>query len=192
MKPHFTHFSACLLALLVSGRAQPTADGAPPVAASAARITHQGQAFELAQHQENGDLETDEYLPVGETLADWSQLVTVQRLRRPTSVQEAAEFIKTSFEKEFSAEVRQLEHSSRHVLLIASVPAQKSTCAHKVLCLVSASLAANASLVVVQFAQRQDSPSSASDVILNSWRERLSALAKTGVSESQKAPDGAP
>lgn len=179
-KPRFTHLSACLLALLFCGRSALRAEGEPPAPTTQKPcISHRDQVFNLTRHQENGDLETDEYLLPGESLADWSQLITVQRLRRPVALEAAAKFIQTSFEKEFSATVSSLGQSNHHRLLQANIPEQTTTQQHRVLCLLSDGLQENASLVVIQFALRPSTGSpAAQDALFISWRDRLTELAR--------------
>jgi uncharacterized protein YmfQ (DUF2313 family) len=61
----------------------------PPAQASVApdgpahrTVEHDGQTFELVRSTADQAVRTDEYVVAGEKIADWTQLVTVQRLTR--------------------------------------------------------------------------------------------------------------
>jgi hypothetical protein len=64
-------------------------------------ISHLGQSFSLAQRSTRAGVETDEYLLSGETLAAWSQLVSVQRVSLPRRIssEELLSFIKLKQQK---------------------------------------------------------------------------------------------
>jgi len=77
-------FAACQ-AVAFAGSASPAAPASevPPPNAAAAKCTivHDNQTFELANSTATKTVETDEYTASGEKLGEWTQLVTVQRLR---------------------------------------------------------------------------------------------------------------
>ncbi|MFA5264386.1 MAG: hypothetical protein WC378_11210 [Opitutaceae bacterium] len=142
-------------------------DSAPP------EIAHLGQVFILAQHREDKTVETDEYLPKGETLGDWSQLLTVQRLRLPraSSPDEMIAHLSKRVSKDPGSRflvVRQGRHAS---VFSASLPPVDGAREQRLVGIVCMDTSKPGVMDVLQFAlapSRVDA--GVADMILDSWK----------------------
>lgn len=140
-----------------------------------------GQNFQLAQSYGNSEVETHEYVLEGESLRDWSQLVTVQRLTTP-SASRPGDFVAFSSQRltrEGGTTVLTQPSGKRTSLFTAHFNKSPDHDEQVVVCLVFSSPADPTRLQILQYAAkpaRLTPPQLESQ--LRAWRERLQSQAQ--------------
>lgn len=160
---------ACLAVAAVA--AEPDNAGAP----GRRTVEHEGQVFELASSLAGANVETHEYVPVGETLATWTQLVTVQRLTLPgprTTDEFLAYFEKRVREDGASWEV--LRRTASASVFVVRFPASDRNEEQVMICLGMLDPAKATLVNIVQYAIKpQRVPVAAVESRLKSWRDKF-------------------
>lgn len=150
-------------------------DAAQPPATQPARIEHDGQAFELARSSNDRNVLTDEYLISGETLADWTQLVTVQRLKQPTPARIDA-FL-AYFSKRVAgdgATFQVLKETASAGVFVVRFPKSDTNEEQVMICLVLAGSGEKPHLDIVQYAIKPTRlPVDVVEMRIKSWRDRF-------------------
>ncbi|PTX91346.1 hypothetical protein [Opitutus sp. ER46] len=147
-------------------------------------IEHGGEIFALASESRRGSIETAEYLPVGETLEQWTQMVTVQRLTFVT--RRTPEDFLQSFRAHVcqdGASLDVLKQGGNAAVFAVRLPASESNDEQVVIGIVFAEASAPTLLNVVQYAMkptRRPVPLVAAQ--LQAWRDAFvrQAIAATG------------
>lgn len=161
----------------------------PPSASSAGAATALvapaisclGQTFLLAQSSGTPLVETHEYTREGETLRNWSQLVTVQRLTlaRTTTAAEFVAFSQQRLGREGGTTVLTQPSGPRTGLFTAHFPQTADQEEQVVVCLVLAPPTAPAHLDIIQYAAKPTrlTPEQL-EIQLRAWRGRLQSQAQ--------------
>lgn len=151
---------ACF-ALVVACRAQ---DNPAPMPAHEAGVTtavlpdetraisHNGQTFLLASSTKGPNVETEEYLLRGEKLAEWSQLLTMQRLtlENPSTPDEFAAYFQKRVNQEGGARLELIQQSKAAAVFAVHFAKSEQNEEQVMVCLVLADK--GGSLNLVQFA----------------------------------------
>ncbi len=185
MKPAARCLAGGLALLAVSvAIAQPESIGASPEAGSVetassgeskACLTHAGQTFALAQSRPGDRLSTDEYTLPGETLGDWTQLITVQRITgsSPASPSHLLQFFRARLKAD-EAGLEVLAETERANAFAVRFPARGTSDEQVMLCLAFVDPARRQVLNVVQYAVKPHrTGTEIAATQLRAWRDRL-------------------
>lgn len=165
------------------------ADVARPVAAAAVAtpttadrktVEHDGEVFALAQSSANQHVETDEYTLTGETIGNWTQLLTVQRLAL-TPATDADAFV-AYFQKQVVADGATLDvlvSGKMASVFAVRFPKSERNDEQVMVCLAMVDLKKSQQLDIVQYAIKPlRVPVAATTAHLKSWRDKFVAQAK--------------
>ncbi len=138
-------------------------------------IEHGGQRFELASSTTSKEVETDEYVAAGEKISDWTQLVTVQRLKLSRSA--AADAFVAYFRKrveEDTASLDVLTESRNASVFVVRFPKSDRNDEQVMICLAFVDAAKPSLLNVIQYAikpMRCSVPEATARI--RSWRDKF-------------------
>lgn len=178
---------------LVAPGAEPAAPSPltePPAQASDASdeatrrtVEHDGQTFELTRSTADQAVRTDEYVVAGEKIADWTQLVTVQRLTRamPARIDAfLAYFRKRVTEDGATFEV--LKEAKTAGVFVVRFPKSERNEEQVMICLALAGGSSTPHLDIVQYAIKPTRlPVEVVEMRIRSWRDQFLAQAKGAV-----------
>lgn len=145
-------------------------------AATRKTVEHDGQTFELATSTTGKNVRTDEYVVAGEQIADWTQLVTVQRLTigRPTATSEFLAYFRTRVESESGATLDVLREGKAASVFAARFPKSARNDEQVMICLAFADAADPATLDIVQYAIKPTRvPVALVERRIKSWRDKF-------------------
>jgi hypothetical protein len=141
-------------------------------------ICYLGQVFILLQRSGNENIETEEYIPKGETPAGWSQLLSVQRLRRSAKLEELGSFMIAAVSERLGAKVTILQKGDQALVFRASIPGVKDRPAEEILGLLTTSQTNPGSLESLHYSQRPSMiEASIAELQLSRWLEMLNSQA---------------
>lgn len=172
-------FAALVLAATASA-AEPAlpkstpAPAEPPVSRNV--VEHDGQTFELANRASSNNLETDEFVVAGETLGNWTQLVTVQRLTlpKPMSTQEFVTYFQKRLQDENGASLEVLKQAKSASVFVVRFPQSDRNDEQVMICLAFAEAAHPVLLNVVQYAIKPTRVSvDLVEARIKSWRNKF-------------------
>jgi hypothetical protein len=157
---------------------------APPTAGTAERAApvprktfeHDGQTFELANSTTAKNVETDEYVVAGEKIADWSQVVTVQRLTmaQPTPSDEFLAYFQKRLNGEDGANLEILRQAKRASIFTVRFPKSEQNEEQIMICLAFADPAKPSVLNIVQYALKPSRVSAnLAEMRMKSWRDKF-------------------
>lgn len=160
----------------------------PPLpVARAPTIEHDGQPFQLANRTATKNAETDEYVVAGETLANWTQLLTVQRLtlaRAATPEEFLAYFQKRVTADGASFDV--VKQSPTATVFAVRFPASDKNDEQVMICLAVLAPDAPARLNVVQYAIKPlRAPVAVVEMRLRSWKDTFLRQAEAAAAKAQ-------
>lgn len=155
---------------------------AVPATPARRTVEHDGTTFELANSTASAAAETDEYVAQGEKLTDWTQLVTVQRLKlaKPQSAEEFVTYFQRKLQAEDGASLDVLHQGKSVCVFVVRFPQSDRNEEQMMICLAFVDSAESARLNVVQFAvkpARIAAPLVESR--LKSWRDQFLRQAET-------------
>ncbi len=169
-------------ATMIQGETAPGGAAASSDAATAGApvsrslVEHDGQKFALANQTSGKNVETDEYVLVGEKIEAWTQLVTVQRLNltkaMPTS--EFVTYFQQRLQTEDGASLDVLKQTKTVSVFAVRFPKSDRNDEQVMICLAFADAVNPALLNIVQYAIKPTRV--AVDVVesqLKSWRDKL-------------------
>lgn len=136
-------------------------------------IVHEGQTFELANSTSGKNVETDEYVVAGEKVADWTQLITVQRLAlsQPTRIDEFLAYFKKRVSSE-GASLDALKETRSAGVFAVRFPASERNEEQVMICLAFVEPTAPAVLNIVQYAIKPTRvPVAVVEMRVRSWRD---------------------
>jgi hypothetical protein len=155
--------------------AAPVATETPP-ATSRKTVVHDGQTFELASSSALKNVETDEYVLAGEKLAEWTQLVTVQRLTlgKPTTADEFVAYFQKRLESEAGATLEILKQAKPASVFVVRFPKSERNDEQVMLCLAFGDPDKSAVLNIIQYAIKPTRASvTLAEMRIKSWRNKL-------------------
>ncbi|HVU35291.1 MAG TPA: hypothetical protein VHE61_17780 [Opitutaceae bacterium] len=163
-----------------------SASGVPP----RATVVHDGQTFALANRAASPNVETDEYVADGETLGNWTQLLTVQRiaLPKPATAAEFATYFQTRIRDEKGASFDIVKSGRTASVFAVRFPKSERNDEQVMICLAFPDEAKPTRFNVVQFALKPSRiPLNAAEVRIKSWRDtflhQTDTLASAGAAE---------
>ncbi len=154
----------------------PTATETPVQAPAREEISHLGQTFVLARHQEDRSVETDEYLPNGETLGNWSQLLTVQRLRlsRDSSPGELIAHLEKRIASDRRSSLETVRQGRNAAVLSARLPGSGEIGEQWLIGIIYMDTVGGGSMNVLQFALVPDRlDEGKAEMTLDAWRQKF-------------------
>ena len=139
------------------------------------KIEHDGQIFELANSTIGQNVQTDEYILAGEKLADWTQLITVQRLSVAKTA--TAEGFVTYFRQKVESDGASLDvltHNKAACVFAVRFPKSDRNDEQVMICLAFTDPTNAGTLNIVQYAIKPlRSPVSTTAAHIKSWRDRF-------------------
>lgn len=166
---------ALLAAAMARGGEPVRAGTGVAVGAVPPMIEQDGQAFQLASSTSTSAVDTDEYVLAGEKLADWTQLLTVQRLKLAQAAG-TDEFL-AYFRKRVAADgasVDVLKQSPAVSVFAVRFPKSERNDEQVMICLAFCEPARPAALNIVQYAIK---PARAAVAVvemrIRTWRDRF-------------------
>jgi hypothetical protein len=175
-------FFACLICARAADDSIPPGVGAAPAenaaapAAATKTIEHDGQTFKLASSATGKNVETDEYVQAGETLADWTQLLTVQRmtLAKATPTDEFVAYFQKRIQAESGATLQILKQSKAVSVFAVRFPKSDGNDEQVMICLALTDPAKTGVLNIVQYAIKPTRLSvDLVEMRIKSWRDRF-------------------
>lgn len=144
-------------------------------------MEHDGQAFALANSTTTDHVQTDEYVVSGEKIADWSQLVTVQRLTlaQPTPADEFVAYFRKRVEAEDGATLEILQQAKSASVFAVRFPKSERNDEQMMICLAFVDRGTPKLLNIVQYALKPGRVSAdLAAMRLQSWRDKFLAQAQ--------------
>jgi hypothetical protein len=178
-------FACCLWPALVHAEdalplsAPPSARGALADAApggSPKTVEHEGQTFELASSTTRNNVTTDEYVVSGEKIADWTQLVTVQRLAlsKATATDEFLAFFQKRVQAEAGSSLEILKQTKAAGVFTVRFPKSERNDEQVMICLAFVDSTEPAVLNIVQYALKPSRvPVDVAEPRIRSWRDKF-------------------
>jgi len=164
--------------------------GAQDVSGSA-ELRAFGEPFCLLQRRVDSTLDSEEYIPKGDSPAEWSQLLGIQRLRKNSTPEELASFLSGELGARPGGKAVLREKGEKACLLLASLPAENGGEAEELVCYISTSQALPGVLEVLHYTLKPARVEAGSaEIRLRSWYERLLARAKARNAGPGKAGGG--
>ncbi len=151
----------------------------PVTSANRKTVEHDGQVFALAQSTTGKNVETDEYTLADEKIANWTQLVTVQRLllAKPTDADAFVTYFRQRVTED-GASLDVLAPGKRASVFAVRFPKSDQNEEQVMICLAFVDAASPERLNIVQYAikpMRCAVPTTAAR--LKSWRDKFIAQA---------------
>lgn len=154
----------------------------PATAAPRKIIEHDGETFELAHTTSSKNVDTDEYVVAGETIADWTQLLTVQRLTlaKPTATDEFLAYFQKRVQSEDGASLDILKQSKLASVFAVRFPKSDRNEEQVMICLAFSEPTNAAVLNIVQYAIKPTRSSvDLVEMRIRSWRDKFVHQAQT-------------
>lgn len=174
-------WAACLAPTAAAGDGSPVDAFAAPqpasVVADKPTLTYAGQTFELAQTRPGDRLATAEYTLAGEKLAEWTQLVTVQKVTgtQPANPEQLVQFFRLRLKPD-EAKLDLLAETEKGRAFAVHFPAKGATEEQVMICLAFVDPAQRQVLNVVQYAVKPHrAGAEVAATQLRAWKDRLVA-----------------
>jgi hypothetical protein len=139
-------------------------------------VEHDGQIFELATSTTRNNVATDEYVIGGEKIAEWTQLVTVQRLTlaKATATDEFLAYFQKRVQAEAGSSLEILKQAKAASVFAVRFPRSERNDEQVMICLAFVDSAEPTVLNIVQYALKPSRvPIDVAEPRIRSWRDKF-------------------